>query len=141
MRSKLLFLLFLGSLAFGQQTDSTQIKDPVKAAHWALVCPGAGQIYNGKYLKAGLIFTSEILAIWRFDVNRKNYRNFSETMSLPQHRYLEKRNKYAWWVGFIYIYGLLDAVVDAHLSTFDRVMDQPIDKKLPESEKDREKDQ
>ena len=36
--------------------------------------------------------------------------------------YLEKRNKYVWWIGFIYIYGLIDAIVDAHLHPFEDVM-------------------
>ena len=35
---------------------------------------------------------------------------------------IEKRNKYAWWVGFIYVYGMIDALVDAHLSPFTEVM-------------------
>ena len=42
-------------------------------------------------------------------------------------RYLQKRNKYAWWVIFLYFYGMIDALVDAHLSPFNEVMDEPIE--------------
>jgi hypothetical protein len=46
---------------------------------------------------------------------------------LSKHRYLEKRNKFAWWVVFIYVYGMIDAVVDAHLNSFNSVMAENIE--------------
>ena len=46
---------------------------------------------------------------------------------MSKHRYLEKRNKFAWWVVFIYVYGMIDAVVDAHLNSFNRVMAENIE--------------
>ncbi|MCS5652746.1 MAG: DUF5683 domain-containing protein, partial [Candidatus Marinimicrobia bacterium] len=46
---------------------------------------------------------------------------------LRKHRYLEKRNKYTWWVGIIYVYAMIDAVVDAHLYKFDHIMDSSIE--------------
>ena len=48
-------------------------------------------------------------------------------------RYLEKRNKYAWWVIFIYFYSMIDAMVDAHLSPFDQVMNTIIEDTKGES--------
>ena len=36
--------------------------------------------------------------------------------------------KYGWWVGFVYIYGLLDAIVEAHLHPFRDVMNEDIEK-------------
>ncbi len=140
MGTKLFVLLLLGSLLWGQEVDSVKTQDPATAAKWALIFPGVGQIYTGHYVKAGILAGLELAAIWRFNANRIQYRDFSDDMALKKHRYLEKRNKYAWWAGFIYIYGLLDAVVDAHLSTFDQVMEVPIEGQSTELEKDREQD-
>ena len=120
----------LCSLALGSATDSLTTKTPGKAALWALI-PGAGQAYNGKYLKAVLIFGIEVAAVWRFDENRQSYKTYDENYALPKYRYLEKRNKYAWWIFFTYVYGFLDAVVDAHLAPFDEVMQEDLE--FPES--------
>ena len=45
---------------------------------------------------------------------------------MRKHRYLEKRNKYAWWLAIIYIYGMIDSIVDANLSEFNQLMDEKI---------------
>ena len=66
--------------------------------------------------------------------NARIYRDY-ETVDkpLPKNRYLEKRNKYAWWVIFIYFYSMIDAMVDAHLSSFDQVMNTAIEDTKGES--------
>jgi hypothetical protein len=68
----------------------------------------------------------EVLAIVNWHNNSKLYSSYDadndNKYPLPKHRYLEKRNKYVWWIGFIYIYGLIDAIVDAHLHPFEDVM-------------------
>lgn len=113
------FLIFIIIISFssGQEIDSTKIKTPKKAALWSML-PGGGQIYNGKYLKAGIIITLESLAIWQSIENGRNYNidNSNDT-------YLKDRNKYAWWAFFVHIYGLLDAVVDSHLEPFNEIME------------------
>ena len=103
-----------------QSADSSTVeKSPAKAILFSLF-PGGGQIYNGKYLKAILIFSTEAYMVYQFQVNRSAYNKWNpETYPYPQHRYREKRNKYVWWIGFIYIYSMLDALVDSHLSGFD----------------------
>lgn len=113
----LLIFIIIISFSFGQEIDSTKIKTPKKAALWSII-PGGGQIYNGKYLKAGIILTLESLAIWQSIENGKNYNieNSNDT-------YLINRNKFAWWAFFIHIYGMLDAVVDSHLEPFDQIME------------------
>lgn len=113
----LLIFIIIISFSFGQEIDSTKIKTPKKAALWSII-PGGGQIYNGKYLKAGIIITLESLAIWQSIENGKNYNieNSNDT-------YLINRNKFAWWVFFIHIYGMFDAVVDSHLEPFDQIME------------------
>ena len=113
------FLIFIiiYSFSFGQEIDSTKIKTPKKAALWSML-PGGGQIYNGKYLKAGIIITVESLAIWQSIENGQNYK-----IDNTNNAYLTDRNKYAWWAFFIHVYGMLDAVVDHHLEPFDQIMD------------------
>lgn len=129
------------SLLFCQNEIDTLVfnKSPKKAALSALVFPGGGQLYNGKKMKAGLIMSIEVYSILNWFTNSDLYTNYDEQNDskypLPKYRYLEKRNKYVWWIGFIYIYGLIDAVVDAHLQPFDGIMrediylDQPSTKK------------
>ncbi len=67
----LIFIIII-SFSFGQEIDSTKIKTPKKAALWSIL-PGGGQIYNGKYLKAGILITLESLAIWQSIENCKKY--------------------------------------------------------------------
>ena len=63
-----------------------------------------------------------------FENIENDYNNYeNNTYPLRKHRYLEKRNKYAWWIGFIYVYGMIDAVVDAHLHKFDHLMESPLE--------------
>jgi hypothetical protein len=116
------FLIFVIIISFlvGQEIDSTKIKTPKKAALWSIL-PGGGQIYNGKYLKAGIIITLESLAIWQSIENGKSY-NIENSNDL----YLTNRNKYAWWAFFVHVYGLLDAVVDSHLKPFQAIMEDEI---------------
>ena len=114
-----------------QENDSLSFnKSPKKAALSALVFPGGGQLYNGKKLKAGLIISMELYSIINWYSSADLYKNYDEQNNLkyplPKYRYLEKRNKYVWWIGFIYIYGLIDAVVDAHLHPFDDIMSEDI---------------
>ena len=103
-----------------ETTDSTTVeKSPKKAVLHSLI-PGGGQLYNGKYGKAVILFAAEVFVIYKFIENRNIYNNYDENdYPLSQERYRQKRNKYAWWIGFVYIYSLLDALVDSHLSTFE----------------------
>ncbi len=135
IRNVLLIFIIIISFSFGQEIDSTKIKTPKKAALWSML-PGGGQIYNGKYLKAGIIITLESLAIWKSIENGKNY-NHSITNDNTNDLYLTDRNKFAWWAFFVHVFGLLDAIVDSHLEPFDPIMENEsseeitIDKEMP----------
>lgn len=126
-------LLFI-SISFSQEPDSVKVKSPKKAAIAAMVFPGGGQLYNGKYLKALAIFGLESAAIYSFYNNNKNHNNWDDSFALPQHRYLEKRNKYAWWSFFIYVFGIIDAIVDAHLEPFEDVMNENLESNIIEQD-------
>ena len=99
----------------------------------ALAFPGGGQLYNGKIFKAGIILFGEVIAIANWYKNSELYISYDAENNveypLPKHRYLEKRNKSVWWIGFIYIYGLIDAIVDAHLHPFEDVMAEELGNK------------
>jgi len=127
-----LWLVILTGLLSAQESDSLHFRSPKKAAYYALAFPGGGQFYNRQILKGVVLIGLESFAAWRWSVNSDHYRNYTSTMDLPKRRYLEKRNKYAWWMGFIYIYGLLDAVVDAHLEPFETVMEEDLEQPTEE---------
>jgi hypothetical protein len=130
MSFKCLFFSLLLSYNLSAQineVDSTLIKNPRQAFLFSLV-PGGGQFYNQKYIKGSLVMGLETLALYSWLENSKIYKNYdSEEYSLRQNRYLEKRNKYAWWVIFLYFYSMIDAMVDAHLSPFDDIMSTSIE--------------
>ena len=102
-----IMLLLAFSIAISQDEgyiDSTMIRNPKIA--WKLgFIPGLGQLYNGKYLKAFGFVAGEYIALRRFN----EFKN-DESIGL--------RNTYAWWIFGLYIWSILDAYVDAQLSTF-----------------------
>ena len=102
-------------------------KDSKKAFVYSLF-PGMGQAYNEKWIKSALVIGLEAGAYVSWQENLKKYRDYdSNDYPLNRHRYLEKRNKFAWWMGIIYIYAMIDAIVDAHLHSFDDLMESPLD--------------
>ena len=122
----ILFVLLIG-LANGQDLKKERIKDPKKAFYFSLI-PGMGQVYNGKLFKSAIVIGLEIAAYNACLNNLDIYNNYENgNYPLRKHRYLEKRNKYTWWVGIIYVYAMIDAVVDAHLYKFDHIMDSSIE--------------
>ena len=84
--------------------DSTKIRNPGLA--WKLgVIPGMGQLYNGKYIKALGFIGAEYFAVNRF-------------IELKNENKIGLRNTYGWWVFGLFGWNMLDAYVDAQLSTF-----------------------
>ncbi len=132
---KFIVIVLLTGFGFTQTIDSLSIKSPKKAALYGALFPGLGQAYNGKILKSVLVLSLEIGAIYQWSLNGDIYKNYETgDHALSKNRYLEKRNKYAWWGVFVYLYGLLDAVVDAHLSPFNEVMNENIEQSETNSE-------
>jgi len=124
---KIIFFIFL-SICFvnGEKSDSIKVKNP-RRAFFASIIPGGGQIYNGKLVKGSLLIGFQFYVIDEWIKNSKIYSDYeSGDYILRKNRYLEKRNKYAWWIVFAYFYGMIDAIVDAHLSPFENVMENPI---------------
>tara|TARA_B100001250_G_C19492350_1_gene653678 strand:- start:78 stop:404 length:327 start_codon:yes stop_codon:yes gene_type:complete len=84
--------------------DSSNVKNPSTAWKLAFI-PSAGQIYNKDYHKALGFWLLELYSISKFDSYNKQNK-------------LGNRNTYAWWIMGLYMMSILDAYVDAHLSTF-----------------------
>ena len=126
---KISFLfLFLANL-FGQQkmdfrTEEEQLKDPQIALNKALLFPGMGQLYNEQKVKGYTLIAAEIFSLWSFNENRKKYKNYDQNDSNSQEYYLRERNRFAWIAIGLYFYGILDAVVEAHLDEFDKIVEK-----------------
>ena len=67
--------------------------------------PSAGQVYNKDYHKAVGFWLLESYSVYKFNDYKKRDK-------------LANRNTYAWWIAGLYIMSIIDAYVDAHLSTF-----------------------
>ena len=95
------------SIYAGQEVeyiDSAKVKDPSLA--WKLgAIPGLGQLYNKRYVKAIGFMGAEYFVVNRF-------------MELKKENRIGLRNTYAWWMFGLFVWNMLDAYVDAQLSTF-----------------------
>jgi hypothetical protein len=117
-------VFFSVNLINGQNVDSLKNKSPAEAAKYALIFPGGGQFYNEKYLKGGILIGLEIYSLLKFNEYRIDvkYQNVTSAIS--------KRNKCIWWAFFIYFYGFMDAIVEAHLIPHKSVMDTPVEENI-----------
>ena len=119
------------------------------AAAWLSAIPflGLGQIYNGSFSKAGLIWTIHTLLAYMSCnynrllnncINKRNQVKSTQSVSEEVHplyntdiktyyisRWDEeyniafrKRNTYLWYFILFYFYGIFDAAVDAHLHDY-----------------------
>ena len=126
-----LFILicFFISFLFPQKkidfrSESEQLKDPKIAMKRSLIFPGAGQLYNDQKIKGSILIAGELFALWSFNENKKKYDNYDGSESHSRDYYLRKRNRFAWIAVGLYFYGMLDAVVEAHLDNFDKVVEE-----------------
>ena len=71
--------------------------------------PGAGQIYNGDYLKGLALFFSEAYSAYQIS-------KFSKPVNGVVN--VGKRNTFIWWAIGVYVYSIIDAHVDSELSSF-----------------------
>ncbi|MDI6802946.1 MAG: DUF5683 domain-containing protein [Bacteroidota bacterium] len=117
----------------GEVFKTTKTKSPTIAMLLSAGLPGAGQLYNESYWKIPVILG--LAGYWGYEwvgLNReyKNFKNlYSESLiKLPpsgnyQYRtdrdfYRSERDKFAWYLGILYVVNILDAYVDASLFEF-----------------------
>ena len=113
---------------------------PKKAALWALACPGLGQIYNKKYWKLPIVYGLMGAVVYFVAANAKKLREYNgyirnvydsvpnpspvdqlDVSEIETYRNTYRRNVQLASFGTVFVWGLsiVDAVVDAHLHSFD----------------------
>ena len=122
-------LFFSINIINGEPVDTLKTKLPAEAAKYALIFPGGGQLYNENYLKGGILIGLEIYSLIKFNEYRLDVKCDNVTSAIS------KRNKSAWWVFFIYFYGFMDAVVEAHLMPHETVMKTSVEENILEKTK------
>jgi hypothetical protein len=114
------------------QADTLEVKvrkpkSPSRALMYALVLPGLGQAYNGKYWKIPIVWGAMGAAGYAVYYNSGMYRqavvNYIDNENDSNERIVRgwKRNMELSYIVCVLVYGLqvLDAYVDANLSTWD----------------------
>ena len=130
LRKSSFFSIFIFSLILGQDqdVDSLSQKSPKIAALRSFMFPGGGQFYNDQPIKGSILSSAGIASTYLYLDFSNKYRRSDNLDSSIKKDYLYKRNRYGWWVIIVYIYGLLDAVVEAHLHPFNKVMNENLEK-------------
>ena len=127
------------------ETDSvsvseTGVKNPKVATLLSVILPGAGQVYNEKIWKVPLIYGGIITTAYFVEFNNRRYQKFKDALAIVRDPSLGtnpfpnlnqdgiirnvdywRRNRDLCYLifGVIYVLGIVDAQVDAHLSGFD----------------------
>jgi len=148
MRRAIILLVFLvlSGLSFGQKIDSTAkkqfIPNPKTASSLSALLPGAGQVYNRSYWKLIPIYAGIGAGLYLFSQERRSYRDLKDAYifryvdstavdpfpgQILSQNYLNteieahrKRLELSVIVMVgIYAIQIVEAAVDAHLSSFD----------------------
>ena len=107
--------------------EAREPKSPTRALMYALVLPGLGQAYNGKYWKIPIVWgalgATGYLVYYNSGMYREAMLNYIEEENDNNERIVRgwKRNMELSYIVTILIYGLqmLDAYVDANLYSWD----------------------
>lgn len=107
--------------------EARKPKSPTRALMYALVLPGLGQAYNGKYWKIPIVWGALGVAAYAVNYNSGMYReamlNYIGEQNDNNERIVKgwKRNMELSYIVTFLIYGLqmLDAYVDANMYTWD----------------------
>ncbi len=107
----------------------------MKTALLLSILPGGGQMYNGEFGKAGLLYMGLLgasVSVWtsqnmvNYYLDRKHLleaenADYDDLDKINERvtYYRKNRNQYIWGAALIYLYSMGDAVVDALLSDFD----------------------
>jgi TM2 domain-containing membrane protein YozV len=108
-----------------------------RAFAYGLVFPGGGQFYNDRYGKFGMLWMAlgaSAVSAWSRQemvesLNRDlatarqeqalGYSSDVTQLTLDRTVYRRKRNQYYWGAALLYVYAIMDGMVDAALSDFD----------------------
>lgn len=145
------FLLIIGLLFFyctslfaqKNPSDTSGVKrlSPRKATIYSAICPGLGQIYNGKIWKAGVIYAGFAGITAGFIYNQREYKSYQQAVNVrfdtltttvdteypnltdgtvQSLRNYHRRNRDICILAYVGLYALnmIDANVDANLQEF-----------------------
>ena len=135
----LYILLFFSFAGFGQSIKIKNVKSAHKASILSAVIPGAGQVYNKKYWKVPIIYTSLSTSIYFIYDNQNKLTNYqdayisrsnggtdeyidvySDSQLLTIVDYYERNRDVSYIItAAIYLLNIVDASVDAHMFDFD----------------------
>ena len=125
-----------GSVSTGASSSE---KIPSKAALYSAVLPGLGQAYNGKYWKMPIVYGAIGVGVYSIIWNNNNYHVFLEAYRIRKSggiddyfNILKDEKQLISWMDYyrnqrdmsilitigLYAFNILDAYVDAHLSSF-----------------------
>jgi len=122
-----------------------QTKSPWLAVGMSAVLPGSGQIYNEDYWKVPVIWGLGGYWIYEWVKLNNSYKDYRDQydQSLvvtppngdPRTKeirdfYHDERDKFAWFLGALYMVNLVDAYVGAHLYDFDVSGDLGLDGRI-----------
>src|SRR5207237_355004 len=108
-----------------------------RAMLYGLAFPGGGELYNGRYGKFGLLWMAlgaSTVSLWsRQNVveslnlslatartEQSSFSNNLDELERDRTLYRKRRNQYFWGMAILYVYSVMDGMVDAALSDFDR---------------------
>lgn len=102
-------------------------KSPLLAMGLSAAVPGLGQIYNENYWKPPIIWAVGGYWIYQWLDLNKNYKDFrNKNSENPSDQYVrlrdfyhDERDKFAWFLGVLYVLNIVDAYAGAHLYDFD----------------------
>ncbi|MDI6765812.1 MAG: DUF5683 domain-containing protein [Bacteroidota bacterium] len=102
-------------------------KSPMLALGLSAALPGAGQIYTKNYWKVPIIWGVGGYWVYEWIHLNNSYKEFRRKYSEAPHEqnlrlrdfYRDERDKFAWFLGALYIINLVDAYAGAHLYDFD----------------------
>ena len=97
------------------------ITNPWNPLFWHFIFMGLSIWVIVHGIKGGILIALEIYSLIKFNDYRLDVKcdNVSSSIS--------KRNKSLWWSFFIYFYGFMDAIVEAHLMPHKTVMNTPVE--------------
>lgn len=122
------------------KANSIPVHSPKKAALYSAILPGAGQVYNRKYWKVGVIAVGAGALVYSLNFNQRNFSLYKGELvkrqqglggldeglalytdaNLNELQDFYRRNRDLTVVGMALLYALnvIDATVDAHLFDF-----------------------
>lgn len=141
------YLYFIGDTAMNYST--TEVSHIKRATTLAMICPGAGQIYNKSYWRAPIVLGGLAATIYCIDWNNRGYQRFKKAYRLKadydanpdlypdgsldefsgrysasflknlRNSYRRNRDLCIILTAGIYVLQIIDAHVDAHLREYD----------------------